>query len=798
MNIHAIVSSNPEFWTPARTALLQKILVCMGPKHTLSRDQLEAFIQREHGRHPPRAWLKRLASVLEELKDGHGLDVVVPPVPITFPRPSVLPASAEEFSWLEGCRALQDVFWDEWIPKHAETGNNKARRESLVFGLAFVLASEVGMHALQVTDALASLKVSDILDGGRRIRLKVHPRDHLDRHAMLGVPTSATLFLHALLQQTANGYLISGSNRANLKQRREKVRTLLYRGFHSLKSLVESRNPGTILPPNWPSFCRVAHLLPFYEGLEPFLISAVRRYPLPVAHPESSPLPLRHEDLVPGNPSPLVLGGAFQSRSSTPRSGSWSPPRANTSRKDDWCGRSKTVLRHLIRQLQTVASQKIRTAQQKQRAIGLIDAALRKADALAPGKTSALHLALLWMREYLQKHDITASTIEAYFQRAFLRGLLDFADSDDLSGWDAEDHELAIESILARPRLSEKSKKDIVDVLKRVYSFAVRNSFCPGVSVNFAAEGWTASTTRPEVIGLHHFDAVVQALEQRSTRHDLEKAAALILGFYGGLRSGEAARLTLDDIVILEGELYIEITRSKTAAGRRRIPLHLLAPDYACQTVSQVYENRFNEFKEKSQSRQLILRNIPLFGPEKLRERYVDRSLAQSCIAELRWHLGQSFVYHSLRHSFASWLLVRWYAARYPDFLEMLAEKHHPIFSPSCQQNLTQLFASEAPGAIPAHHTSDLVVISKLLGHSGQETLFSTYIHTFHLIHEHAMQRMSACFGNRRLKGKTISAIVPGMKSRHSHQKLPGRTINEICEFLDHQISRKPSAGCQS
>ncbi|RME61395.1 hypothetical protein D6779_00125, partial [Candidatus Parcubacteria bacterium] len=75
------------------------------------------------------------------------------------------------------------------------------------------------------------------------------------------------------------------------------------------------------------------------------------------------------------------------------------------------------------------------------------------------------------------------------------------------------------------------------------------------------------------------------------------------------------------------------------------------------------------------------------------------------------------------------------------------------------------------------------------MGHSGQETLFSTYVHAFHLIHEHAMRRMSAKFGTRRLNGKAISFIVPKMRSRHSHRKLPGRSINEICGYLINDCS---------
>jgi len=198
-----------------------------------------------------------------------------------------------------------------------------------------------------------------------------------------------------------------------------------------------------------------------------------------------------------------------------------------------------------------------------------------------------------------------------------------------------------------------------------------------------------------------------------------------------------------------------------------------------------------SEFREKSISRQLILKNIPLFGPNRSRDHYTSRYLANTCIAELKKYMGMDFVFHSLRHSFASWLLLRWYAARYPELVDDLIEKNHPVFSNACQKRLISFFASEDDESIPDHNASDLVKVSKLIGHSGQETLFSTYIHSFHVIHQHAMARVSEAFGSRQLNGATISAFVPKMKSRHSHQKLSGRTINDICDYLKPVEARR-------
>jgi len=672
----AIISSNPGFWGSARKELLQKLLSVMEPANTLSQAQLDDFIRKEQGDYHSREWLKRLATVLESMLYDHQFDVVIPPVPVTLPRPSILPVKAEEFAWLDACCAMRDTLWSEWFAAQSQD-QNLPISDVLIFGLAHSMATDIGMHAVQIIDAISSLKPSDILDGGQRIKVSIHPRDKFPRYSIIALPPSTQLLLHSLLYNRKNmpgdSYLLTGKPFPKLKGRRTRARLLINRHYQSLRDLTMRKQPDIPYPSNWPSFCRMAHLIAFYEGVEPFMITALRRYPLPVSHPIESTLPLTTKEAV-DRPSPLTLLGQSVSVYGSTKSMS-TPPRTEKPEIDtemDWCGRSKTILRKLVAQLKTVGKKKIKQPGQKAKALRFIEQSIQAADGLEPNQKSALHLALFWMRNYLGNHDITASTIDAYFKRAFINGLLDFGDSYDLRGWDAEDHELAIEAMLDRPRLGEKSKQDIIDVLKKVYPFAEKNGFCDNVNINFSIDGWIASSTRPEMIGLHRFDALTRILMQSNSRHDLEKAAALILGFYGGLRSSEVSRLTMNDVVSLDGELNVEIHNSKSPAGRRRVPLHMLAPADACKTVEKLYENRLSEFREKSISRQLILKNIPLFGPNRSRDHYTSRYLANTCIAELKKYMGMDFVFHSLRHSFASWLLLRWYAARYPELVDDL------------------------------------------------------------------------------------------------------------------------------
>jgi len=300
-----------------------------------------------------------------------------------------------------------------------------------------------------------------------------------------------------------------------------------------------------------------------------------------------------------------------------------------------------------------------------------------------------------------------------------------------------------------------------------------------GFRINFIASEWIGSSNRMDVIGLSRFDAFIRVLLE-GKRRDLEIIATTsILAFYGSLRAGETTMLSLNDVLIDNGEIYIEVNRGKTPAAKRRVPLHVFAPSDLCEIVAAYYEKRIKEFGENPfLRRKLILQNVPLFGPAGSKKRYTRKSLIDVTIAELKNLMGPNFVYHSLRHSWASWTLVRWYANRYKDFVDLLAEKHHRIFESACQAKFRSYFTDR--DIIPEYNESDLVKISMACGHLGQETYFSTYLHTFDSIQLHASIRASNLYGERELNGKTIAAIVPKMKTRHSQARIKDKSINGI------------------
>jgi len=87
LSIQEIYDDNLKFWGSQRRKLLENIWPILSEHGRISQEQLDDFIIK-HKSANSREWLKGLEAVLTCLKDCHGVDTVIPPLPITLPRPS--------------------------------------------------------------------------------------------------------------------------------------------------------------------------------------------------------------------------------------------------------------------------------------------------------------------------------------------------------------------------------------------------------------------------------------------------------------------------------------------------------------------------------------------------------------------------------------------------------------------------------------------------------------------------------------------------------------------------------------
>ena len=387
---------------------------------------------RGNDRHIPLLTYRRLAHVLSLLKDWYGINTIIPAVPIPPPRNSILPETASEFSCLDGVYSMINIFWKSWLVHSMVTGckNTADHDESLIFAFAFSLATDASLNSIQITDILTQLRWDDIDHHDRYIKVKVHPNDYLNRYSILHLPIPSLLILqklaHEQVRETGCPHLLYPAINPKLKNKKAKINRILRKKYLDFYKYVQS-SVNIPCPISWSAFTDISHMINFDKGLEPFIISAFRRYPFPVSHPVDSKLRMIGKRMSHHVPPQLISPalGKVPIKHVSFRSIEFKKTIKSKSKEDDWCGKSKTVLRRLIVNLKRITKKKIKSDIQVTKARDLIADAIKNADEIAPGKKSALHLALYWIRDYIsEKRSISASTVNDYFTRAFYTGLL--------------------------------------------------------------------------------------------------------------------------------------------------------------------------------------------------------------------------------------------------------------------------------------------------------------------------------------------------------------------------------------
>lgn len=402
---------------------------------------------------------------------------------------------------------------------------------------------------------------------------------------------------------------------------------------------------------------------------------------------------------------------------------------------------------------------------------------------------TCLELACSRIYYHLCQQKNSLDTCLKEINSVFEHGLLLYP-AADLHAWDEEDLELMISDfILEREgqELAEKTKVNYLQNLIRVIRYArnehslFSNLEFPEINLN----NGLVLTKRNHVLGTTEFD-LLKPNKIELNRFMIERNPTLILAFYGGMRSGEIAKLSLNDIVSSDGELVIYIRKGKTPAAKRVISFHLLAPPKAVKIVKDYYESRlinYRTYKKKL---------------ERLKQRIVDKSEIQflsidgNCevstaakvielsLSNLKAQIGDGADLHLLRHSFASMMFLRWYCCKYPSFVNELVDKKHWCFSKKGLESL-RIFFGENPNK-PLHDSNITAAIHliKLMGHRDTNTLFQVYVHSYDAVLEHALKRVHEDIDSIKLPGKLISELVPNMRSRKSQTKLRSRTAKYL------------------
>jgi len=196
----------------------------------------------------------------------------------------------------------------------------------------------------------------------------------------------------------------------------------------------------------------------------------------------------------------------------------------------------------------------------------------------------------------------------------------------------------------------------------------------------------------------------------------------VILGYRCGLRASEARKIRIMDVLLspTKPELLIRnnaFSRLKTSNGVRQIPLHCFLQDDELNILKQWHRKRSAEVLKK--------KDRPLFTRLADDKFAISSSLVFPYINDLmRIMTGDNSIhFHHLRHSFASWTLLRLIAPDYPQMLESDIARNNGITE--CRDLAVALTGQEHSGS------KAMYALARLMGHASPAETMHSYLHLF-------------------------------------------------------------------
>jgi len=411
-----------------------------------------------------------------------------------------------------------------------------------------------------------------------------------------------------------------------------------------------------------------------------------------------------------------------------------------------------------------------------------------------------IDLAYAWAEEQLLIRKNTADTLASYFNHVFNQGFMHYTDCFSLALWEDEDTEAFVCDYILSKRASVNTSNQVLSEYSAVIDYAqTRLKILDGVNLNHLKENGVVLTTRTRVLGLLEFDTLIKQTfchDDATEKHKAQRVCFLELAFYGGLRRHEIENLTPRDIVYNEHETLIYIRKSKSQAGIRVVPYHLLAPPYAVTRIQdfideKCIQHRINVRKAEATLTKFRFFDELLFSVGSVPGINNTAILRDECIKLLQIYAGPGADLHLLRHSRGSHLFLWWYSARYTDLIPQLADANHWNYSAEGLRAIRNFFIANGDEPLSCMHTTAMIHIIKTFGHSDTNTFFKVYIHCFDVIASHSLKRAHSNDDSFLLKGKVIEQLLPKARSRSTQAKITDKTIASLARYAFKNITKE-------
>lgn len=305
-------------------------------------------------------------------------------------------------------------------------------------------------------------------------------------------------------------------------------------------------------------------------------------------------------------------------------------------------------------------------------------------------------LASDWLRAMLSYPKLAVNTIRTYFIQvsAVLRTELL---GENINGLNQGDMETILENCVSgnSARVLKAALKSFLRYISRVHKIELAPISWRALSVEFSMK---------DVQILWPSD-VVKILE---ATNDPQIRQAIRLGFCCGMRISEIAYLN-PQYIDVRGEAFIDLKITKSRAGKRRLPLYLLMSEKEIKEFASFYDRSI----KKDACRDFLFmtaEGLPFYNPQAL-SMAAERVMARA---------GYSWTtFHTLRHSFASILLLRWFRAFVCFDLTDDFWQEMQTYDINKDKDLIE---------------NGLYSIGALLGHADVRTTVANYVHTADLL----------------------------------------------------------------
>ena len=371
------------------------------------------------------------------------------------------------------------------------------------------------------------------------------------------------------------------------------------------------------------------------------------------------------------------------------------------------------------------------------------------------------------------KGGLTIKTIRRRFLAA-VPPLLGLLGNDDPASFDTQNLADIYSELTTDPAMV--NAKDMANGLRDFHGYLVRRHRKKHLANErdiFGEDG----ALRPVDARIISFDEYEQAQKWIDRRlaidwdqEDIDVSKiVLMLGFCAGLRRMEILGLRLKDIQEWQGTYVIvrrhSLRRLKTDNSKRILPIHVLLNRKDIEILRHWINKRRTACglgaADRGGDQDFLFEQFV----QTTRDSWVNKVCERVCDA-LRAVTGDAGLFlHHLRHSFASWCLLRLKAAEFPGLCERFS--HLPITQSVLQASSdfrADLLGQSASGG----STRSLAfAVGRLLGHGSPMTSMNHYIHTVDLLlREASVRRME-----RDIPGAVLVA-ASGLPSSIAYERL--------------------------